>query len=146
MSRSGTTINFDGIQPNMEASMYSTFRANKSGFLILFYITSNHLYIVVGCCCYCYCCCCSLNVAQYTFYFFRTPSLNIEIILFIIIILPLIIFSLWFLSHNPFLYTYTYSHSIIINIIDTMAMKCRHENLTKCIILFCFISLIFMHT
>lgn len=43
MSRSGTTINFDGIQANMEASMCSTFRANKSGFPILFCTTSNHL-------------------------------------------------------------------------------------------------------
>ena len=50
ISRSGTTINFDGIQPNMEASTYSTFQANKSGFLTLFCITSNFLSVVTGCC------------------------------------------------------------------------------------------------
>ena len=50
ISRSGTTINFDGIQPNMEASTYSTFQANKSGSLTLFCITSNFLSVVTGCC------------------------------------------------------------------------------------------------
>ena len=41
------TINFDGIQLNMAVLMYFTFQVNKYGFLILFYIISNHLYVVI---------------------------------------------------------------------------------------------------
>jgi hypothetical protein len=124
ISRSGTTINFDGIQPNMEASMYSTFRANKSGFLILFCITSNHLYVVIGCCH-------SLIVALYSFYFLRTPSLNIENLhLFDYYFFLSIIFFLYDFYHITLLYTRTHIHySIIIHIIDTMVMRCRHERI-----------------
>jgi len=113
MSRSGTTINFDGIQPNMEVSMYSTFQANKSGFLILFYTTSNHLYVVIGCCC------CTI----FFFYFSKPPSLHTEKIFVIILSYDF--------HHKIYFYIYTHLHSIIINIIDTMAMRCRQENITK---------------
>ena len=141
MSRSGTTINFDGIQPNTVASMFCTFPANKSGFQILFCTTSKPLSVVIVDFCRC-----TTHTHTHThshvmwFSLFRTHSHHHHhhhhrAVVFLWFGWSFVLFTMisCFLSVrlSAPVNVDDHRHREDYILIDILAMKCRHENRTE---------------